>query len=201
MLAHYHGQLLNLSKIGGSLGVSHPTIRSYIDILTGTYMVRLLPPFAVNLKKRLIKSPKIYIRDTGVLHALLDLENHEDLMGHPTFGASWEGMAIENVLNIFEGWKTGFYRTSAGAELDLVLEKRGRRIGIECKASASPGISKGFRNALQDLKPEKVWIIAPVESAYPIDDRVMVSSLDSFLTSAEKIKQRHWHGQGENGNK
>lgn len=181
MSAHYHGQLLNLSKLGESLGVSHTTVRSYIALLVNTFMVRMLPPFEINLKKRLVKSPKLYIRDTGILHALLDLEAFEDLMGHPVFGASWEGLVIENVISAFSGWNMGFYRTSAGAELDLVLEKKGHRIGVECKASAAPRVSKGFWNCLQDLKIKKAWIIAPVETAYPLSKDVTVSPLMDFL--------------------
>jgi hypothetical protein len=183
MCAHSHGHLLNSSKLGESIGVSHTTIRSYIDLLTQTFMLRTFMPFVANLKKRLVKSPKIFIRDTGILHALLDIETHDDLMGHPVFGASWEGLAIENILYEFRGWNAGFYRTSAGAELDLVLEKGKKRIGIECKASAAPQVTKGFWNALEDLQIKEAYIVAPVKEPYPIHKQVTVTPLKYFLNN------------------
>jgi hypothetical protein len=184
MSAHYHGQISNLSKLGESLGVSHTTVRSYIDLLVNTFMLRKIAPFETNLKKRLVKSPKFYLRDTGILHALLDLETYDDLMGHPVFGASWEGLVLENVSMKFQGWNNGFYRTAAGAELDLVLEKRGYRIAIECKASAAPQVTQGFWNCIQDLKIKKAWVIAPVDSAYPLGKNVTVSPLLDFLKNS-----------------
>jgi len=190
MCAHSHGQLLNSSKIGESIGVSHTTIRSYIDLLTQTFMLRTFMPFVANLKKRLVKSPKIFIRDTGILHALLDIETHDDLMGHPVFGASWEGLVIENILYEFYGWTAGFYRTAAGAELDLVLGKGKKRIGIECKASAAPQVSTGFWNALEDLEITEAYIVAPVKEPYPIHKQVTVTPLKYFLNNfAPRIAQ------------
>ena len=168
MCAHQHGQLLNMSSIGQALGVSHTTIRSYFDILTQTFMLRILSPFASNLKKRLVKSPKIYLRDSGILHALLGIHNMDNLLGHPVYGASWEGIAIENILQKAPSWSAGFYRTSAGAELDLILEKGTKKIGIEFKASLAPQVTRGFWNAIDDLKLEKVYVIAPVKESYPI---------------------------------
>ncbi len=181
MCSHVHGQLLNLSKLGGSLGVTHPTVRSYIELLTRTYMLRQLQPFEANLKKRLVKSPKIYIRDAGLLHALLGIETFDTLLGHPIFGASWEGLVLENVIEAFPGWRTGFYRTAAGAELDLVLEKGARRIGVECKASMAPQLSRGFWNSIADLDVDEAWVIAPVDGHYPIAENVTVASLAHFL--------------------
>jgi predicted AAA+ superfamily ATPase len=128
MCAHYHGQLLNQSTLGAALGVSHTTIRSYLDLLSETFMVRLLSPLLPNLKKRLVKAPRIYIRDTGILHSLLDIEDEDDLMGHPARGASWEGFVIENILAELPDWRSHFYRSVTGAELDLVLEKGRTRI-------------------------------------------------------------------------
>lgn len=181
MCAHNHAQLMNASRLGESLGVSHTTIRSYTDLLSQTFMIRMLPPFAVNIKKRLVKSPKIYLRDTGILHALLDIESQDDLLGHPALGPSWEGLVLENVLGVFKGWRAGFYRTSAGAELDIVLEKGSKRIGVECKASAAPRVSKGFWNALTDLGIGETYVIAPVKDPYPIGDSVTVTPLLEFL--------------------
>jgi uncharacterized protein len=179
--AHQHGQLLNLSVIGQALGTSHTTIRSYIDVLTQTFMLRTLPPIILNVKKRLVKSPKIYLRDTGILHTLLGIKNMDDLLGHPVYGFSWEGMVLENILQKFPTWRAGFYRTSAGAELDLVLEKGTKRIGIECKASVSPQVTRGFWNAINDLALSQVYVIAPVRESYPLNKNVFVISLPELL--------------------
>lgn len=175
MCAHLHGQLLNSSKLGESMGVSHHTIRSYVDMLEGAYVLRVLRPYQSNLKKRIIKSPKIYIRDSGLLHALLGIESHNGLLGHPVYGASWEGLVIENILPLVPAWKASFYRTSSGAEIDLILEKGTNRLAVECKASIAPQLNQGFWNAVSDLALKDVWIIAPVKEAYPIEKGVMVA--------------------------
>lgn len=179
MLAHTQGQVLNSSNLGRALGVSHTTIRSYLDLLEQTFMLRILLPYQANIQKRLIKSPKVYIRDSGILHALLDIETSTDLLGHPVYGASWEGFVIEQVLAEFPDWKPWFYRTAAGAELDLILTKGQRRIAVECKASTAPTVNKGFWNALEDLHIERAWIIAPVAEAYPIAEHVSVAPLQA----------------------
>ena len=181
MCAHLQGQLLNQSRLGESLGVSHTTIRSYLGLLSETYMVRILPPLLPNFRKRLIKSPRIYLRDSGILHALLDIESHDDLLGHPVRGASWEGWVIENILGEFSGWRGYFYRTAAGAELDLILEKGRKRVGVECKLSAAPEVGKGFWRALADLEIKEAWIIAPVKESYPLRKGVMVAPLIEFI--------------------
>ena len=183
MCAHHHGQLLNQSRLGESLGVSHTTIRSYLDLLSETYMLRILPPLLPNLRKRLIKSPRIYLRDSGILHALLDIESPDDLLGHPVRGFSWEGWVIENVLGEFPDWRGYFYRTAAGAELDLVLEKGRKRIAIECKLSAAPEVGQGFWSALADLEINEAWIIAPVKQSYPLKKGVTVAPLIDFIAS------------------
>jgi hypothetical protein len=177
MLAHGHGQILNASKLGESLGTSHTTIRKYIDLLSQTFMIRVLPPFEANLKKRLVKSPKVYIRDSGILHALLDITTADDLLGHPVYGASWEGFAMENVLHRLAGWQAAFFRTSSGAEIDLVLTKGKRKIACEFKASTAPQVERGFWNALDDLNISEAWIIAPVKESYPIRKNVTVTSI------------------------
>ncbi|MBT4263540.1 MAG: ATP-binding protein [Deltaproteobacteria bacterium] len=189
MLAHQQGQLLNGSRIGKSLGVSHTTVRSYLELLSQTFMIRLLPPLLPNLKKRLVKSPKIYVRDSGVLHSLLEIDSYNGLLGHPVYGNSWEGFALENILSVYSDWNANFYRTSAGAELDLVLSRGNRRIAIEFKASTTPHLTKGFWNALEDLSIEKAWIVALVDSAYPIRENVMVTPLDQFLKLGPKDVQ------------
>ncbi|MCG8603480.1 ATP-binding protein [bacterium] len=181
MCAHTHGQILNASRLGESLGVSHTTIRTYLDLLQQTFMVLLLPPCEANLKKRLVKSPKLYIRDSGILHALLEIESLDELIGHPVYGASWEGFALENILSVLPKWNKGFYRTSSGAELDLVLTRGQKRIGVEFKASKAPHLSRGFWNAIDDLQLERTWVIAPVPDSYPVAENVEVSGLAPFL--------------------
>ncbi|MEW6077874.1 MAG: ATP-binding protein [Thermodesulfobacteriota bacterium] len=181
MLAHVHGQVLNSSKLGESLGVSHTTVRKYIDLLSQTFMIRTLPPFEANLKKRLIKSPKIFIRDSGILHALLGIQNIDDLLGHPVYGSSWEGLAIENILTCGRGWHPAFFRTSTGVEIDLILTKGKKAVAFEFKASAAPTVGKGFWMALSDLNINEAWVIAPVKEAYPIKKNVMVAPLDYAL--------------------
>jgi predicted AAA+ superfamily ATPase len=173
--SHLHGQLLNSSKLGESMGVSHHTVRSYVDMLEQSFVLRVLKPYESNLKKRLIKSPKIYIRDSGILHALLGIENHNDLLGHPVYGASWEGLVIENILPLLPNWKASFYRTSSGSEIDLILEKGNKRVAIECKGATSPNLSRGFWNAVSEVKFQEVWVIAPIKEAYPIENGVMVA--------------------------
>lgn len=184
LCAHSHGQLLNQSKLGASLGVSHHTIRSYVDLLEQTFIMRVLPPFQANLKKRLVKSPKIYIRDSGLLHALLDLVTQDDLFSHPVYGSSWEGFAIENIIACHPGWRASFYRTSSGSEIDLVLERGQRRVAVECKASTAPEVGRGFRNALKDLEIREAWVVAPVADSYPLEAGVTVIPLDEFRLSS-----------------
>ena len=181
MLAHSHGQVLNASKLAGSMGVSSHTIRKYIDLLEQTFVVRALPPHTENIKKRLVKSPKVYIRDTGILHTLLNIENMEDLFAHPVYGASYEGYVIENIVTQFPRWQTSYYRTSNGAEIDLILTKGMRKIAIEIKSSTSPQVSKSFWNSIETIEPDQTVVIAPVEGEYPIADHVMVMPLHAFV--------------------
>lgn len=176
MLAHHHGGVLNKSQLGQSLDVTHATIGHHLDMLAQTYMVRALPPLLPNLKKRLVKSPKIYVRDSGLLHTLLGLETEDDLRGHPVFGASWEGFALEQVLQAYPGWKASHYRTATGVELDLVLEKGSRRLAFEFKASSAPTVTRGFHQAIDDLRPQQTCIVAPVDQSYPIGKTILICS-------------------------
>jgi len=186
MLAHFHGQLWNASKIAASLGVSAPTAKHYLDTLQDTFMVRALPPFAANVKKRLVKSPKVYLRDSGLLHALLRVGTIDNLLGHPIAGASWEGWVIEQALAGFEG-RSGayFYRTAAGAEIDLVLERaRGRRLAFEIKLGSTPSPSRGFWSGLADLKPSAAFVVYSGKERYPLArgvDALPVSMLPAIL--------------------
>ena len=176
MLAHLQGQLFNASQLGLSLGgASHSTANRYLDVLANSLMVRRLPPHLVNVGKRLIKSPKVYLRDSGVLHSLLGIASVQDLQGHPIAGASWEGFVVEQVAAALPpDAQLGFYRTSAGTELDLVIERGARKIGIEIKFSSAPKPTKGFWQALQDLQIDRAYVIAPVPRRYPLAEGVEV---------------------------
>lgn len=155
-------------------------MKKYIDLLSNTFMLRVLPPFTPNLSKRLVKSPKIYLRDTGILHSLLRIDSFDDLLGHPALGPSWETLVIENIIAAMPGWDPFYYRTAAGAEIDLVLSRGSRRLAVKCKASAAPQVSRGFWNALEDLEVEKAWVIAPVSESYPMARNVVVSPFEYF---------------------
>lgn len=180
MLAHLHGQMWNASRLASSFGVSAPTVQHYLEILEATYMVRRLPPLHANLNKRLVKSPKIYLRDSGLLHALLGLRSLDDLAGHPVVGASWEGWVLEQIAQLLPPpWQLSFYRTAAGAEIDIVAERGNKKIGFEIKFSSAPALSKGFWSAMSDLKLERAYVIAPVETGYPLGQKVeVVSAVD-----------------------
>jgi predicted AAA+ superfamily ATPase len=144
-------------------------------------VVRALLPFAENVKKRLVKSPKVYIRDSGILHALLNIETMEDLFAHPIYGASYEGYVIENIVTQFPRWQASFYRTSNGAEIDLILTKGMRKIALEIKSSTSPKVSTRFWNSIDTIKPERTVVIAPVDGEYPLADQVMVMPPHAFI--------------------
>lgn len=179
MLAHNHGQLWNASTLAGSLGVTAPSVRHYLDILESTFMVRVLPPYSANLGKRLVKSPKVYLRDSGLLHALLNLPDHHALLGHPVLGASWEGWVIEQILSQAPtGSRPYFYRTASGNEIDLLLELPGGALrAIEIKHSAAPKLGKGFTEALDALQLDSGFVVAPVDAPYPMSSRAKVLPL------------------------
>jgi len=174
MLAHSHGQLWNGNKIAGSIGVSAPTVRHYLDILENTFVVRQLLPYHANVKKRLIKSPKVYIRDSGLLHTLLRIGNFDDLQGHPVLGSSWESFVIEQIIGLLPNHReVYFYRTNAGAEIDLVFfDKKNKPVAIEIKYSLSPAVSRGYWNACEDLSCKKGFIIYPGNERYPVGRNV-----------------------------
>ena len=184
MLAHLQGQMFNASALGQALGgASHNTTARYLDTLVDTLMVRRLEPHRVNVGKRLVKSPKVYVRDSGLLHALLGLPGVRDLQGHPVAGRSWEGFVVEQVAAALPaGAQMGFYRTTVGAELDLVIEHRGKKIGIEIKFSAAPKPARGFWQSLQDLQISTAWVIAPVVRRYPLAPGVEVIPLHELAS-------------------
>ncbi|MBM4135294.1 MAG: ATP-binding protein [Nitrospira sp.] len=183
MLAHSHGQLWNASQIANSLGISAPTVRNYLDILAETFIVRQLQPYYFNIKKRLIKSPKVYIRDSGLLHALLRIRTIEDLQSHPSLGSSWEGFVIEQIIGLIpESWQAYFYRTNAGAEIDLLLfDDKNKPIAIEIKYSASPKVMRGFWNAYEDLSCERGFVIYPGEETYPLGNNVFALPVKEII--------------------
>jgi len=187
MIAHSQGKLWNASQLAGSLGISAPTVRKYMDILSETFITRQLQPYHFNIKKRLIKSPKVYIRDSGLLHALLKIRTMNDLQEHPTLGSSWEGFIIEQLIGSLPAdWETYFYRTSAGAEIDLlIINDRSERIAVEVKFSLSPKVTKGFWGAMQDLSCQKGFVVYPGEEKYPIGEKVIALPVRDIVAIAE----------------
>ncbi len=176
MLAHLQGQLFNASQLGSALGgASHTTAARYLDALVDALLVRRLEPHLANVGKRLVKSPKVYVRDSGLLHALLGLASVRDLQSHPIAGRAWEGFVVEQVAALLPpGAHLGFYRTAAGAEIDLVIEHRSRQVGVEIKFSSAPKPSKGFWNAMQDLQIDSAYVVAPVSRRFPLAQAVTV---------------------------
>ena len=180
MLAHSQGQLLNASKLAGSLAVSGPTVTTYIDLLADLLLVRRLPPLHVNVRKRLVKSPKVYVRDSGIVHALLGIASHDALIGHPVAGASWEGFVIENLLaRAPVGTRASFYGTRSGAEMDLVLEFPGGREtwAIEVKLGLAPKVARGFHSACEDIAPTSAFVVYAGAERYPLAANVEVIGL------------------------
>jgi uncharacterized protein len=182
MLAHNHGSMLNYSAIGGSLDITHHTVRNYVEILAGTFMVRILEPWFENISKRQIKTPKIYVRDSGLLHALLGIQNQDQLDVYPRLGASWEGFALEEVIavNHARPEECYFWGVQSGAELDLLILKNGKRIGFEIKYTDAPRITKSMTTALEDLNLDHLYVIYPQKISYPLADKISVQGLDDI---------------------
>ena len=172
MLAHYHGQVWNAAELARAMDVGAAAVNRYRDLLSGTFMVRVLPPWFENLGKRLVKSPKVYLRDSGVLHYLLGIEDAAELPMHPRYGASWEGFALEQTLIVHGAREAYFYATQRGAELDLLLLRRGRRWGFEFKCTDAPKTTKAMHVAIGDLGLEHLWIVYPGTMCYPLTDRI-----------------------------
>lgn len=196
MLAHQHGQLFNASALAVSMGgLSHITVGRYLDIFCDALIVRKVEPYFVNLGKRLVKSPKIYFRDSGLLHALLGIGGADDLQGHPMSGYSWEGLVMNHIAALLPLMPGGqatlyFYRTAAGAEMDAVVDTGQERIGFEIKLSDAPRVTKGFWNACQDLQLSRAYVVAPVTSSWPIDEKTQVIGL-SDLPKALGVALNH----------
>jgi hypothetical protein len=180
MVAHYHGQVWNAAQFARSLGASEPTARRYLDILSGAYMVRILPPWYENIRKRQLKAPKTYIRDSGILHGLLQLGALADLQSHPAVGASWEGFAIEQIIGLLDTRDAYYWATHGGAELDLLVRIAGKHYGFEFKYGDAPGATRSMRVALQDLSLEHLWVVYPGQTEYPLDERITVIPVDAI---------------------
>jgi hypothetical protein len=177
MIAHYHGQVWNAAEPARSLGISEPTVRRYLDILQDVFMLRILQPWHANLKKRQVKAPKIYFRDSGLLHYLLGIHTPHDLQTHPKSGVSWEGYAIEEVIKSTVPDEHYFWATHNGAELDLLLLKNGRRLGVECKRVDAPRLTPSMRNAKEDLNLDHLVVIYPGDQTYPLAEKIDVMPL------------------------
>lgn len=184
MLAHYHGQTWNASELSRSMGLSDKTVRNYLDLLTGAFMMRQLQPWYENLGKRQVKAPKVYFRDTGLLHSLLDIQDRHTLLGHPKVGASWEGFAIEQALRILQPPQAYYWATYGGAELDLVFTHKSKRYGIEVKFSEAPAITASMKTAVETLGLKKLWVLYPGGNAYPVSSHITVLPL-SLLSGLE----------------
>jgi len=185
MLAHYHGQIWNAAEPARSLGISETTVRRYLDQLTGAYLVRQLPPWHENIGKRQVKSPKLYWRDTGLLHQLLGIGDRESLLAHPRCGASWEGFVLETLIRILAPDEAYFWATHTGAELDALLLRDGYRLGIEIKRADAPRLTPSMRHALADLKLDALWVIYPGQHIYDLHERVRVMPLTACLPAPQ----------------
>ena len=187
MMAHYHGQVWNASQLARSLGASENTARSYLDIMAGSFMVRVLPPWFENLGRRQVKSPKVYLRDTGILHALLQIGTFADLQAHPKLGASWEGFALEQVAGLFDARDIYFWATHGGAELDLFLTLSGKRYGFEFKYADAPGRTRSMLVAREELGLERLWVVYPGAKEYALDEVISVIPLASIPQLADQL--------------
>lgn len=186
MIAHFHGQIWNAAEFARSLGSSESSARRYLDLLTGSFVVRQLQPWFENVGKRLVKAPKVYVRDSGILHALLLLRTHREVASHPRYGASWEGFAVEQVLSCLGERDAWFYRTHAGAELDLLIVRGGKRLGFELKLTDAPVLTKSMHVAHEDLKLERLFVVYPGPKSWAMDERTEAVSI---LEVADRVRR------------
>ncbi len=192
MLAHYHGQNWNAAEFARAMSVSESTTRRYLDLLSDAFMVRQLQPWYVNMRKRQVKSPKIYIQDSGLLHQLLGISSERDLLTHPKIGASWEGYVIEEVLSALQPDDAWFWATHQGAEIDLVLRKNGQMVGVECKRTDAPRMTPSIRTALLDLNLDRVIVVYPGNKRFSLSEQVEAVPLKDFASDKPLI---NWVGQ------
>jgi predicted AAA+ superfamily ATPase len=182
MLAHGQGSQLNMAKLASAMDLAAPTVKRYIELLEDLLLIRSLRPWSGNVGKRMVKAPKVYIRDSGITHALLNLATLDEVLGHPVAGASWEGFVIENLLAVLpQGASAWFYRTSAGAEIDLVIEQGKERLAIEVKRSSAPKLSRGFHTACEDIKATQRYVVHSGKESYPIGGDVMAMTLPDMM--------------------
>ncbi len=179
MLAHYHGQVLNLTELGRNFGISAHTVKRYIDLLVGTFMVRLVQPWATNIGKRIVKNPKLYIRDSGVLHHFLSVESFDDMLAHPRLGAMWEGFALETIARTLGKGddEIFFYRTHTGIEADLFWQSQGKSWAVEFKYADAPALTKSMTTCLTDLSLEHLWVVYPGNKRYKLHEKITVLPL------------------------
>lgn len=187
MLANLNGQIINYSLIAASLGISSVTAKNYSELLSSTFMLRLLPPYLANTRKRLIKSPKIYMADIGLTNALLGISRFNQLAGHPSMGAAWEAMVLANLSGSFSRGDFSFYRTSHGAEIDIIINYRGKLIAVECKASTSPILTSGTYSAINDLRPDTTMVVSPVEKGWPLRPGIEVVNIPAAIKMIEQL--------------
>lgn len=177
MLAHVNGQTMNYSRLGSSLGIADTTVRGYVDLLKDTYMVEQIPPYFSNMKKRLVKSPKVYLADSGITNALLGLSSFEELYSHPAYGACWEQAVLANIRGLCPTAEVYFYRDSNGNEIDFVVKRRRQVVAVECKCSTAPTVERGTYAAIEDVRPAKTIVVAPVKRGYQLNERISVIGL------------------------
>ena len=187
MLAHINGQTVNYSTLAASLGVTSTTVKNYIDLLAGTYMVEILPPYTSNLGKRLVKSPKVYISDSGITAALLGLRNFEEMSGHPSFGAIWEQIVLSNLKGLYPEAEYFYYRTTNGAEVDFVMKIKNTILAIECKASYSPVLSRGNYLAFEDVAPKHTFMVTPSTNSWSMKENIDVVSLSELKNKIDQV--------------
>jgi predicted AAA+ superfamily ATPase len=187
MLAHLNGQTVNYSSLSKSLSISVPTVKNYIDLLAGTYMIEIIPPYLSNLGKRLVKAPKVYIADSGITAALLGLRNFEALSGHPAFGSIWEQIVLTNVKGLYPEAEVFYYRTTNGSEVDFVVKISKKIFVLECKASFSPSLSKGNYNAFEDIAPDHIFIVTPSPDSWAMKQGVDVVSLNELKAKIDSL--------------
>ncbi len=201
MLAHYHANQVNFSDLGRSLELSHTSTKSYLDILNDFYMVRQLSPWSGNLKKRLVKSPKIYLRDSGILHGLLGISSMDALFSSTYLGASWEGFVIESILNQLDSrWESSYYRTATQVEIDLVLKTPAGEIwAVEVKRNSAPRPGRGFYEACKDINADRKWIVYAGIEPYPLPDGLEVIGLFDFLAEISRQGNQQNSGASNNG--
>ena len=187
MMAHYHGRTWNAAELGRAMGVNPGTANHYRDVLAGTYMLRVLPPWHENLKKRQVKSPKVYLRDSGLLHLFLGIADRDQLLGHPKLGSTWEGFVVEHILNRLGARRAYFWATHQGSELDLLVFHRGRRLGFEVKFSDAPALTRSMHIAQEDLELDSLWVIHPGEGSWPMGKGIEAVAFSKLLTRLDEL--------------